>query len=71
MNSAIFSWIQAYWIGLFILAMVAKEKPPLTLVGDVNGRIAIMVVGESGKKSHNIWKILGLGKYIYLLTLPR
>lgn len=26
------------------LAQVAKEKPPLTVVGDVGGRIAIMVV---------------------------
>lgn len=29
---------------LFFLAQEAKQKPPLTVVGDVGGRIAIMVV---------------------------
>lgn len=31
------------------LAQVAKEKPPLTVVGDVGGRIAIMVVSHRFK----------------------
>lgn len=29
---------------LFISVMMAKEKPPITVVGDVGGRIAIIVV---------------------------
>lgn len=27
-----------------LLVMMAKEKPPITVVGDVGGRIAIIVV---------------------------
>lgn len=32
-------------LGLFLSpVMMAKEKPPITVVGDVGGRIAIIVV---------------------------
>ena len=34
-------------ICLALLVMMAKEKPPITVVGDVGGRIAIIVVGHS------------------------
>ena len=33
-------------IVLLFSAQMAKEKPPLTVVGDVGGRIAIMVVSR-------------------------
>lgn len=30
--------------------MMAKEKPPITVVGDVGGRIAIIVVRDDGEE---------------------
>lgn len=35
------------WNCDLILVMMAKEKPPITVVGDVGGRIAIIVVRNS------------------------
>lgn len=32
------------FVFLFLAVMMAKEKPPITVVGDVGGRIAIIVV---------------------------
>lgn len=31
-------------VGVGVPALAAKEKPPINVVGDVGGRIAIMVV---------------------------
>ena len=33
-------------VGVGVPALAAKEKPPINVVGDVGGRIAIMVVSE-------------------------
>jgi len=32
---------------LLFSAVMTKEKPPLTVVGDVGGKIAIMVVSDA------------------------
>lgn len=33
-------------VGVGVPALAAKEKPPINVVGDVGGRIAIMVVSN-------------------------
>lgn len=38
--------------GVGVPAHPAKEKPPINVVGDVGGRIAIMVVRRSKTKQH-------------------
>ena len=40
-------------VGVGVPALAAKEKPPINVVGDVGGRIAIMVVCRRKKKFFN------------------
>lgn len=44
----------------------AKEKPPINVVGDVGGRIAIMVVSIFSRKSAAVSK----GRHLLVVRLP-
>ncbi|CAB1342028.1 unnamed protein product [Coregonus sp. 'balchen'] len=43
--------------GLELPLMMAKEKPPITVVGDVGGRIAIIVVVVTNTVPHEVQKL--------------
>lgn len=47
-------FLKVTFLYLFLLVMMAKEKPPITVVGDVGGRIAIIVV----RPQTCMWKLL-------------
>lgn len=44
------AWLTWILLFPFSLVMMAKEKPPITVVGDVGGRIAIIVVWVWGEQ---------------------
>lgn len=41
-------------VGVGVPALAAKEKPPINVVGDVGGRIAIMVVRRTGRECYAV-----------------
>ncbi|XP_029584017.1 phosphoribosyl pyrophosphate synthase-associated protein 1 isoform X3 [Salmo trutta] len=48
---------QAPFPGIELPIMMAKEKPPITVVGDVGGRIAIIVVVVTNTVPHEVQKL--------------
>ncbi len=38
--------LSSFFVFLFLTVLIPKEKPPITVVGDVGGRIAIIVVSS-------------------------